>query len=147
VPLMPAPFKPEGAVKEFSAGGVVSGPEGLLLIKVENPQGSILWTFPKGHLEAGETPEQAALREVVEETGWNCRVTAPLMDVRYNFKHNGRRVEKTVHWFRMEPVGKVGASDPDEVIDCRWFPAAEARDLLVYKSDLEIMDKLEGRHG
>lgn len=142
---MSRPPKAEESVKEFSAGGVVAGPQGLLLIKVENLQGSIVWTFPKGHLEGGETPEQAALREVVEETGWACRVTAPLLDVQYSFKHNGRRVEKTVHWFRMEPVEKTGESDPDEVIDCRWFPMIEARDLLVYKSDLEIMDKLDGK--
>ncbi len=133
----------EIAVKEVSAGGVVTGPLGLLLIKVENLQGSVLWTFPKGHLEAGETPEQAALREVVEETGWRCKTVAPFFDVHYSFRHNGKRVDKTVHWFRMEPVEKTGESDPDEIIDCRWFPAAEAKDLLVYKSDLEIMARLE----
>ena len=44
----------------------------------------------------------------------------------------------------MDPVNKTGEADPDEVIDCRWFPMLEARDLLVYKSDLEIMDKLDG---
>jgi diadenosine hexaphosphate hydrolase (ATP-forming) len=131
------------AVKEVSAGGVVSGARGLLLIKVENLQGSILWTFPKGHLEPGETPEQAALREVVEETGWRCRVTAPLLDVRYTFRHNGQRIDKVVHWFRMEALEKVGVSDPEEVIDCRWFTAPDARELLVYKSDIEIMDRLE----
>jgi 8-oxo-dGTP pyrophosphatase MutT (NUDIX family) len=136
-------MKPENTVKEVSAGGVVSGPEGLLLIKVENLQGSVLWTFPKGHLEAGETAEQAALREVLEETGWRCRTIAPFFEARYSFRHNGKRVDKTVHWFRMEPVEKVGVSDPDEIIDCRWFPMAEAKDLLVYKSDLEIMARLE----
>jgi 8-oxo-dGTP pyrophosphatase MutT (NUDIX family) len=134
--------KPDTIVKEISAGGVVAGPEGLLLIKVENLQGAVLWTFPKGHLEAGETAEQAALREVVEETGWRCRVTKPFLEVQYSFRHSGRRVDKTVHWFLMEPIEKVGVSDPDEIIDCRWFPVAEARDLLVYKSDLDLMEKL-----
>lgn len=137
-------MKPENVVKEVSAGGVVAGPGGLLLIKVENLQGAVLWTFPKGHLEAGETPEQAALREVVEETGWKCKVVAPFLDVSYSFRQGGKRIDKTVHWFRMEPVEKVGESDPDEIIDCRWFPVIEARDLLVYKSDIEIMDKLDG---
>jgi diadenosine hexaphosphate hydrolase (ATP-forming) len=134
----------EAVAQEVSAGGVVTGPKGILLVKVENLQGSILWTFPKGHLEAGETAKQAALREVLEETGWKCGITGPLLDVRYTFRHEGRRVEKTVHWFRMEPVEKAGEPDPDEILDCRWFPMIEARDLLVYKSDLEIMDKLDG---
>ena len=116
---MPRPLKSDHIERETSAGGVVTGPDGVLLIKVENMQGSVLWTLPKGHLEAGETSEQAALREVREETGWNCRSTGTFLDVSYSFRREGRRVDKVVHWFRMEPVKKVGEPDPDEIIDCR----------------------------
>ena len=57
-------------LREISAGGIVTGPRGLLLIKVENLDRRVVWTFPKGHLEGAERPDAAALSEVREETGW-----------------------------------------------------------------------------
>jgi 8-oxo-dGTP pyrophosphatase MutT (NUDIX family) len=122
----------------------VLGDKGMLLVKVKNLQGTVLWTLPKGHLEPGETAEQAALREVKEETGWNCRILGPFFEARYSFRRDDRRVDKSVEWFRMEPLEKVGEADPDEILDCRWYPMREARDLLTYKSDLDILNKLEG---
>jgi len=59
--------------KEFSAGGVIIEDGKTLLIRMRNLKGELVWTFPKGHVEAGETPELAALREVTEETGCRCR--------------------------------------------------------------------------
>ena len=135
--------KGHGMIQETSAGGVVLGNQGLLLVKVKNLQGTILWTLPKGHLEAGETAEQAALREVTEETGWRCRVLSPFHEARYSFRRENRRVDKSVHWFRMEALEKVGEADPDEILDSRWYPLREARDLLTYKSDVDILNKLE----
>jgi 8-oxo-dGTP pyrophosphatase MutT (NUDIX family) len=139
--------KPLPTDRETSAGGVVLQEDSVLLVKVENLQGLIVWTFPKGHLEKGETAAQAALREVREETGWLCRIKKPFGQVRYFFQRNGRLVNKTVRWFLMEPLEKKGESDPNEILDCRWFPLPEAADLLVYKSDREIMGKLKKRTG
>jgi 8-oxo-dGTP pyrophosphatase MutT (NUDIX family) len=133
----------EHVIRETSAGGVVLGTQGLLLVKVKNLQGTVLWTLPKGHLEAGETAEQAALREVKEETGWNCRALEPFFEARYSFRRDNRRVDKSVQWFRMDPLEKAGEPDPDEILDCRWYPLREARDLLTYKSDVDILNKLE----
>lgn len=132
---------------EVSSGGVVLGAEGVLLVKVENLDRQVQWTFPKGHLEAGETVEAAALREVQEETGWRCRIVAPLGDVHYQFKRDGVTIHKTVNWFRMEPVEKTGIPDPDEILDCRWYSVPEAADLLVYKSDKKIMALLQNQKG
>ena len=60
--------------KEFSAGGLVRRGGKVLMVKVCNLKGEEVWTFPKGHVEKGETPMEAALREVEEETGWRCRL-------------------------------------------------------------------------
>src|SRR5882672_11199642 len=63
---------------EFSAGGVARDGDRVLMIRVQTLEGKEIWTFPKGHLEPGETAEQAAVREVEEETGYRCEITAPL---------------------------------------------------------------------
>ncbi|MBL8024567.1 MAG: NUDIX hydrolase [Elusimicrobia bacterium] len=128
--------------REVSAGGVVMGPAGVLLIKVKNKQGHVVWTFPKGHLEKGETAETAALREVLEETGWRCRILGPLMDVEYPFTRKGKVVMKTVHWFRMEALDRTGEWDPEEVIDCRWSSLFEAKSLVTYGSDIKILERI-----
>lgn len=129
--------------REVSAGGVVMGHAGLLMIKVKNLAGQVVWTFPKGHLEKGETAEEAALREVKEETGWRCKILGPLLDVEYPFFRAGRAVTKTVHWFRMEALDRVGEWDTDEVLDCRWCLLAEAKSLVTYLSDIKIIDRVE----
>ncbi|HOW27411.1 MAG TPA: NUDIX hydrolase [Elusimicrobiota bacterium] len=135
--------KPTAAsAQECSSGGLVLRAGEILLIKAENLEGHVVWTFPKGHLEKGETAEMAALREVEEETGWRCVLSQTLGTTRYGFVRNGTPVKKTVRWFLMEPIEKAGQSDPDEVIDCRWYPLSEARSLLTYPLDRKIMERL-----
>ena len=62
--------------KEHSAGGVIFEDGTVLLILAKNLKGDQVWTFPKGHLEPGETPETAAIREV-SKTGWDCEIILP----------------------------------------------------------------------
>ncbi|HBE88536.1 MAG TPA: NUDIX hydrolase [Elusimicrobia bacterium] len=129
--------------KEFSAGGVILKDGRLLLIKMRNLSGEEVWTFPKGHLEGGETPEAAALREVKEEAGLDCRVLRHLHAARYSFFRQGFPVDKRVDWFLMEETGGDGrALTPDEVLDKKWASPAEADGLLKYPSDREIMEAL-----
>jgi 8-oxo-dGTP pyrophosphatase MutT (NUDIX family) len=115
----------------------------LLLIQVQNLSGSKVWTFPKGHLEKGETSEQAALREVFEETGWRCRVVEPVMDVKYIYSHQDIYYRKTVTWFLMEPIKKEGEFSPQEVLACRWVPRDEAEKIVQYDSDKKLLSKLK----
>ena len=127
-------------LKESSAGGLVVREGKVLLVKVENLQGEALWTFPKGHLEAGEGPRQAALREVEEETGWACRINIPLTTARYCFFRHGREVSKQVRWYLMAPLKKTGSRDGEEVMAVRWAAVAEAGKLIRYPSDIELLE-------
>jgi 8-oxo-dGTP pyrophosphatase MutT (NUDIX family) len=130
--------------REHSAGGVILEDGNLLLIRMRNLKGEEVWTFPKGHIEPGETPEAAAVREVTEETGWDCEIASPLYTAEYYFERDGAQVRKDVRWFLMRRVGGDGVPrTPDEVLDVRWCPLADAEKYLAYKSDLEILDLLK----
>lgn len=127
---------------EYSAGGIVRDGDNLLMVEVENLEGHRIWTFPKGHIEKGEKAEQAALREVLEETGYRCTIGAPLERVQYWFKRDGEITKKTVTWFSMSPVEKTGTHDPEEILATRWVPLKEALALVRYKSDKKILARL-----
>jgi 8-oxo-dGTP pyrophosphatase MutT (NUDIX family) len=130
---------------DFSSGGVVYDPskKELLVIKVESLSKAIVWTFPKGHPELKESDQEAALREVLEETGWECRILKHLLDVDYFYVHDGVRTHKTVRWFLMEPVKKTGQFNQGEVLDCQWIPIQEAKNLISYDSDRKLLKTLE----
>ena len=130
--------------KESAAGGVVGRGGKVLLVEVCNLQGEVVWTFPKGHLEKGETWLAAALRETEEETGWACRSLGPLSTVTYRFNRNGRPVFKRVRWYRMEPVRRVGRPDAVEIRRTRWVDAAKAASVLSYPSDLRLIARYRG---
>lgn len=125
--------------KEYAAGGVVERDGKILLVKVTNLSGEVVWTFPKGHLEKKETPLKAALREVEEETGWKCRSVGPLALIRYRFNRNGRPVAKKVRWYRMEPVEKTGSPDEIEIMKTKWVPKRSTAKCLAYPSDLRLI--------
>jgi 8-oxo-dGTP pyrophosphatase MutT (NUDIX family) len=128
--------------KEYG-GRIVEERQGLL-VKVANSRGGRR-TFPKGHLEKKETPLEAALREVEEETGWKCRSVGPLALVRYRFNRNGRPVAKKVRWYRMEPVEKTGSPDEVEIMKTKWMPKRAAAKKLTYPSDLRLIARYLGK--
>ena len=97
------------------------------------------WAFPKGKLNRGESEEEAALREVEEETGLRCRLDRELGITRY---HDSRGRCKTVRYWEMTPIGgRLAAAN--EVDDARWVSVAEAPDLLSYERDVELLAQLE----
>lgn len=130
------------AMKETAAGGVVLREGKALLVKVTNLQGEVRWSFPKGHLEGGEKPLQAALREVEEETGWACESLGKLAEVRYSFARNGRPVDKRVVWYRMKPLKKTGRPDEAEIMSTKWVALGALPRYLSYPSDLALLEKL-----
>lgn len=123
---------------EFSAGGIVLRDDRVLLIRARDLKGRSIWTFPKGKLNELEKSEQAAVREVEEETGWRCRIEAELPPSRYWFQREGRKIKKTVRWFRMQPLEQVGQHDL-EVEEAIWLPISEALDRLTYDADRKLL--------
>ncbi len=130
---------------EYSAGGIVCDGDNLLMVKVQNLEGRVVWTFPKGHTEKGEKIEQTALREVEEETGYACEIVKPFERVQYWFKQNGALIKKTVTWFLMKPLKKTGTHDPDEIMETEWVSLAEATTRSTYKSDKKLLAKLKSQ--
>lgn len=119
-----------------AAGGVVvrEGADGLEVCLVHRPRYGD-WTFPKGKLDPGESFEQAALREVQEETGLRCRLGRELESSHY-LDGKGRR--KVVRYWLMEPVG--GAFEPNhEVDELRWTSPSDAVEWLTYERDRELL--------
>ncbi|HAH32865.1 MAG TPA: NUDIX hydrolase [Elusimicrobia bacterium] len=130
--------------REHSAGGVIFEDGQVLLILMANLNGDKVWTFPKGHLEDGETAEAAAIREVAEETGFDCRITGELYKAEYSFVRNGIPVNKDVRWYLMKRLGGDGIpKTPDEVFDMKWCALAEAEAYLTYPSDLRLLELVE----
>jgi 8-oxo-dGTP diphosphatase len=124
-----------------AAGGVVTRrvPGGELEVVVVHRVSYADWTFPKGKLDEGESEEDAALREVEEETSLRCRLVRELGSTRY---HDSRGRPKTVRYWQMEPV--EGKLEPAHEIDAaRWSSLGEARSLLTYDRDISLLDLLE----
>ena len=138
-----APFWYNSKMNEFSAGGVIVSGSDILLVKVKNLSGKIVWTFPKGHIEKGETAAAAALREVLEETGYSCEITRPLSSTRYTFTFGEKRINKRVDWFLMRPIKKVGSHD-HEILTVKWFGMPEAGKMLKYATDLSLLSRAAG---
>jgi 8-oxo-dGTP pyrophosphatase MutT (NUDIX family) len=126
-------------IREFSAGGLVLDAEGrVLLIRARDLRDRPVWTLPKGTLAPGETSADAAMREVREETGYRCEVVRELESVTYWFQRRGRRIKKTVQWFLMRPLAKVGEHD-HEVDEVAWVAPDEALVRLRYDSDRRLL--------
>ncbi len=129
--------------REFSAGGVVIKDRREVLL-IKNP--SNIWTFPKGHIEKGETKEQAALREVKEETNIDAEIVMYLGEISYFFTWRGVKVFKTVYFYLMRYVSGIPVPSW-EVKDAKFFPLERAQNLLKYKGDKKIFAKaLENLH-
>lgn len=132
-------------VDEVSAGGLVidqSGKNGLLIGRIDHKDASgkrILWSLPKGHIEEGETPEQAALREVAEETGIESAIERSLGVIDFWFMAGGKRIHKTVHHYLFRETGGLLAPQESEVDEVGWFPLTEIVDLLAYPDEKKLI--------
>ena len=129
---------------EFSCGGVVLDGNKVLLIKVKTMKGRKIWTFPKGHIEEGETPRQAALREVLEETGYRAKIVRPLLKVRYSFTLKGNFIKKAVQWYLMTKLVRIGKPDTSEILAVDWVSLNKAKEKIDYPSDARLLEIVSG---
>ncbi|MDQ1688303.1 MAG: hypothetical protein QOK42_1278 [Frankiaceae bacterium] len=105
-------------------------------------RGRLLWSLPKGHIEEGETTEDAAVREVAEETGITGRVLAPLGTIDFWFVAEGRRVHKTVHHFLLMAEGGELSDADIEVAEVAWVPLRELAERLAYADERALLGRL-----
>jgi 8-oxo-dGTP diphosphatase len=132
-----------GISAEFSAGGVVyrRNSHGYDIVAVQRARHDD-WSLPKGHLEEGETREQAAVREVKEETGLDARIVDTIGEIVYFYRRRREGLtRKSVHYFLMEATSTELGGPNWEVSEIRWVPITEVQNLLTYKNDKEIVSK------
>ncbi len=126
---------------EVSAGGLVLRRNGAeleaLLIGRGTPR---LWSLPKGHVEARETHEMAALREVREETGCWAEIFVKLSEISYWFYISGAKHKKSVHFYLMRYLSGDTANHDDEVDEARWFEIGAAKRALKYVNEKRLVD-------
>jgi len=103
-----------------------------------------IWALPKGLIGPGEKPEEAALREVAEETGVEARLVTKLGDIRYVYTWAGERVFKVVSFYllryRRGRLGQIAPEQEIEVAEARWLPLDEAPKLLAYRGEREMAE-------
>ena len=128
-------------VDEYSAGGLVvdAASNCAALIGRLDRRGRLLWSLPKGHIEEGETAEQAAVREVEEETGIIATVQAPLGSINYWFVAEDRRIHKTVHHYLLRAHGGELSDADVEVTEVAWVPLAELDTRLAYADERRLV--------
>ena len=120
--------------EEVSAGGIVFRRDGARTLVLLIRDSYRNWGFPKGHVEPGEAPDQAALREVGEETGLGAlAVRAPVETIDWEFRFRGQRIHKTCHFFLIETQHRRTAPQRAEGITaCRWATFEQADRMLAY---------------
>lgn len=122
----------------ISSGAVVANPDGRILLLRRADED--IWCLPKGTVEAGETLEATAIREVLEESGLRVKLLRPLLTIHYKYYWPPRdvNVDKTVAYFLSEPVG--GGLKPERGFDeARWVSGAQALRLLHWKNDRDVV--------
>lgn len=133
-------------VEQISAGGVAfrrnnAGYEAALIAVGSSRR----WQLPKGLIDAGESAEVAALREVREEAGIETELLAPIETIEYWYfgDHRGERVRfhKSVHFFLLAYRGGAVENHDSEVVEARWVDAEKAIEMLAFKSEKAVVEK------
>lgn len=133
-------------VEQISAGGVafrLAGEAAEIAVILAKP--ALRWQLPKGIIDAGETPEIAALREVREEAGIETELISKIKTIEYWYVGDNRgervRFHKLVHFFLLKYTGGSVADHDCEVAEARWVKSNEVIRLLAFKGEKEVAGK------
>ena len=132
-----------GPRRETSAGGVVYrrvGAETLFLLIRDSYKN---WGFPKGHLEDGEQPDSAAMREVTEETGLRgLELRSVIETIDWHFRFRGRLIHKVCHFYLIETAeAETKPQKAEGITACRWATYDEAATLISYANARVVLDR------
>jgi 8-oxo-dGTP pyrophosphatase MutT (NUDIX family) len=138
--------KPAAPTKrEISAGGVVYRRDGeeieVVLASRRTRRGELAWGLAKGGIEEAESAEEAAVREVREETGLLAEIEASLGETRYFYVWENVRIRKTVHFFLMRHTGGNVEDRDDEMEEIRWFPLERALKRAAYRGERDVLGR------
>ena len=133
-------------LEQISAGGVAYRElDGAIQIAIILTHPEHRWQLPKGMIDAGETEEEAALREVREEAGIDTELIAPIDRTEYWFMADREgirsRFHKHVHWFLLRYVSGDVSQHDHEVAESRWADVETALEMLVFKNEREMVQK------
>lgn len=139
---MTRPVRLEG---EVSAGGVLVEAGEVLVIRHARGE----WIMPKGHLEPGESAEEAALREVREETGLAAEIVELLGETSYAYRRKGERTlrPKRVIWYLMRPLtprDRIDLAAEEGMLEADWLGFDEARKRLTWAGDRSMVERAAG---
>ena len=129
---------------DFAAGGIVFYNDLILLVKNKrNDVGNekSFWGYPKGHLENGEKPADAAVREVYEETGFKVEICSetPIAESRYEIELEDIVINKTVWFYEMKTIKAFDREPDDEISELAIATFEEAIELLTFEEDKKIL--------
>ena len=131
------------ARQEVSAGGVVYRLDGgrVLFLLIRDSYAN--WGFPKGHLEQGEAPEAAAVREVVEETGLPSVASRGAIEtIDWYFRFRGRLIHKVCHFYLMEAASdRTSPQEAEGITECQWVPFEEAERMISYANARQVLKR------
>jgi 8-oxo-dGTP pyrophosphatase MutT (NUDIX family) len=127
--------------EEVSAGGIVFRRDGERTLYLLIRDSYRNWGFPKGHLEEGEAPAEAAMREVGEETGLaDLALRAPIETIDWEFRFRGKRIHKTCHFFLIEtPARRTTPLLAEGITACRWASFEQAEQLIAYDNARAVL--------
>jgi len=129
---------------DFAAGGIVFYNNMIVLVKNRRDEGRndrSFWGYPKGHLEDGEKPSEAALREVCEETGFKVELCSetPIAESRYQIDLENTVVNKTVWFYEMKVIKAFEKEPDDEIAELSVVTYEKALELLTFDEDKKIL--------